>query len=217
MLLKRVLFTILFLLAGVYSSWAQNTVFFQGGEGTAADNWTYTAITNNSASFPPGPGAFGASLVRTGTKSIRLGGAQPSNCTTGTNCLTGTVGGDGCNVSLMNGKTLELAPVNVACLQSVQLKAYTSSHLGTCSGAGFDDGDYLYYEVQLNGGAWQTIDTLNGQNNNTWTFGMTSIGGLNLAPNPFVYNVPAGTTTFAFRIRGVMNRSDEFYYVDDVS
>jgi len=196
------------------SAAAQTVVAFQGGEGTAADNWSYVTIANNSTSFPPGPGAYGT-LVRSGTKSIRLAGAQPSNCTLGTNCATGTVGGEGC--SLMNGKTLEFNPVNVGCFENVQLKAYTSSHLGACNGAGFDNSDYLYYEVRLNGGAWQTIDTLQGDNNNTWIFTMTSIGGLNTAPNPFVYNVPAGTTSFAFRIRGVTNRSDEFFYVDDVS
>lgn len=194
---------------------AQTTIAFQGGEGTAADNWTFVPIANNSTSFPPGPGTYGT-FYRSGTKSIRLAGAQPSNCTIGTNCATGTVGGEGC--SPMNGKTLEFNPVNVSCFENVQLKAYTSSYLGSCSGAGFDNTDYLFYEIKLNGGVWQTIDTLQGDNNNTWTFSMSSIGGLNNpAPNPFVYNVPAGTTTFAFRIRGATNRSDEFYFVDDVS
>jgi hypothetical protein len=213
-MIKKLSIALVIFLTSYLGSMAQTVVAFQGGEGTAADNWSYLTIANNSTSFPPGPGAYGT-LVRTGTKSIRLAGAQPSNCTLGTNCATGTVGGEGC--SLMNGKTLEFNSVNIGCYENVQLKAYTSSHLGACNGAGFDNTDYLYYEVRLNGGSWQTIDTLQGDNNNTWIFSMTSIGGLNTAPNPFVYNVPAGTTSFAFRIRGVTNRSDEFFYVDDVS
>jgi hypothetical protein len=34
--------------------------------------------------------------------------------------------------------------------------------------------------------------------------------------NPFEYNVPECTNTIAFRVRLLINRSDEVLYVDDV-
>jgi hypothetical protein len=279
---KSICFAILFFLLS-WSSYSQITVAFQGGEGTASDNWDYLPISSagGPASLLPGPQG---TQIRTGTKSIRVGGGNYQlNCTAGKNCyvggstavvvgsisgttltvtsvisgslsvntplqgtgiapgtfisglgtgtgLTGTYtvnisqnassttitnySAEGCN---MHGKILEMNSVCINGLSGVQIKAYTSASGDPACGLGFDDPDYLFYEVNENNSGWVTIATLRGQNNNTWNYAMTTIGGLQTVPNPFVYNVTPGTASVAFRIRGVMNRSDEFFYVDDIS
>ncbi|MGR6087592.1 MAG: T9SS type A sorting domain-containing protein [Arcticibacter sp.] len=270
-----------------WSILAQVTIAFQGGEGTAADNWSFIPISSAGGPTSLLPGIQGLDQIRTGTKSIRVGGGNYQlNCTAGKNCffgnsatVTGSITGttltvtavisgtlavnaplqgagilpgtiitafgtgtgltgtytinntqtissttittptaEGCS---MHGKTLEMNPVCISGLSSVQIKAYHASSSSTVSGPacghGYDDSDYLYFEVNENNSGWVTIATLRGQNNNSWNYTMSSGGGLQLAPNPFVYNVTAGASTVAFRIRGVMDRSDEFFYVDDIS
>jgi hypothetical protein len=270
-----------------WSILAQVTIAFQGGEGTAADNWSFIPISSAGGPTSLLPGIQGLDQIRTGTKSIRVGGGNYQlNCTAGKNCffgnsatVTGSITGttltvtavisgtlavnaplqgagilpgtiitafgtgtgltgtytinntqtissttittptaEGCS---MHGKTLEMNPVCISGLSSVQIKAYHASSSSTVSGPacghGYDDSDYLYFEVNENNSGWVTIATLRGQNNNSWNYTMTSGGGLQVAPNPFVYNVTAGASTVAFRIRGVMDRSDEFFYVDDIS
>lgn len=266
---------------------AQFTVAFQGGEGTAADNWSFIPIPSAGGPTSLLPGIQGLDQIRTGTKSIRVGGGNYQlNCTAGKNCffgnsatVTGSISGttltvtavisgtlavnaplqcagiipgtiitafgtgtgltgtytinnsqtiasttittptaEGCS---MHGKTLEMNPVCISGLSNVQIKAYHASSSSTVSGPacghGYDDSDYLYFEVNENNAGWVTIATLRGQNNNSWNYTMSSGGGLQVAPNPFVYNVNASASTVAFRIRGVMDRSDEFFYVDDIS
>lgn len=266
-----------------WDSYAQFTIAFQGGEGSASDNWDYVPIPSagGPAALLPGPQG---TQVRTGAKSIRVGGGNYQlNCTAGKNCyvggstavVTGSISGttltvtavisgslsvntpiqgagitpgtiisglitgtgltgtytvsisqtvssttitnysaEGCN---MHGKILEMNPVCIGGLSGVQIKAYTSASGDPACGLGFDDPDYLHYEINENNTGWVTIATLRGQNNNTWNYVMTTIGGLQTVPNPFVYNVTPGVSSVAFRIRGVMNRSDEFFYVDDIS
>ena len=266
---------------------AQVTVAFQGGEGTAADNWNFIPIASAGGPTSLLPGIQGLDQIRTGTKSIRVGGGNYQlNCTTGKNCffgnsatVTGSISGNtltvtavisgtlavgaplscagivpgtiitafGTGIGLtgtytinnsqtiasttittptaegcsMHGKTLEMNSVCISGLSNVQIKAYHASSSSTVSGPacghGYDDSDYLYFEINENNSGWVTIATLRGQNNNSWNYTMSTGGGLQVAPNPFVYNVTSGASTVAFRIRGVMDRSDEFFYVDDIS
>jgi len=283
MMRKSIWLTIVFFLLS-WSAFTQDTIAFQGGEGTASNNWDFVPISSagGPASLLPGPQTF--SQIRTGTKSIRVGGGNYQlNCTSGKNCfvggatatvtgfITGTVltvtsvssgslsvnaplqgagiapgtyittlgtgtgltgtyninisqnvpsttitnySAEGCG---MHGKILEMNPVCITGLSGVQIKAFTSASGDPACGLGFDDPDYLHFEVNENNSGWVTIATLRGQNNNTWNYAMTTIGGLQTVPNPFVYNVTPGASSIAFRIRGVMNRSDEFFYVDDIS
>lgn len=187
---------------------AQTIVAFQGGEGTFADNWNYTAITNAGGALPPGNVT---TYPRTGSFSIRAGGGNTIGCSSGVNCIAGG-GAVGCP---MHGKTIQFNPVNVACLPDVQLSVYHRSHV-FCTGAGFDSGENLYFEVRLNGGSWVIADTVGGFSEYTWNYATSPAGSTFKTPNPFIYNVPAGTSTFEFRVRTNTNRGDEVYYIDDV-
>lgn len=186
--------------------YSQTTIAFQGGEGTAADNWNFAAITNAGGPIPPG---IVATLPRTGTRSIRACGGNTAGCGGGSNCISAG-GATGCP---MHGTTIQFDPINTTCLSNVVLTCYHRSHT-SCSGSGLDAGETVNFEVRLNGGAWTTISTLTGGSDFTWSYTTNPANGV---PNPFVYNVPGGTTSFEFRVRGVTNRSDEVFYIDDVS
>ncbi|MFM7080126.1 MAG: T9SS type A sorting domain-containing protein [Bacteroidota bacterium] len=281
MMRKSIWLTIGFFLLS-WSAYSQVTIAFQGGE--VSDNWDFVPISSagGPTALLPGPQTF--TQIRTGAKSIRVGGGNYQlNCLAGKSCnaggniatvigsisgntltvtsvangslsvnnpiqgagiapgtiISGLVTGTGLTgtytVSIsqtvssttittysavgcaMHGKTLEMNPVCITGLNGVQIKAFTSASGDPQCGLGFDDPDYLHFEINENNSGWVTIATLRGQNNNTWNYAMTTIGGLQQVPNPFVYNVTPGTSTVAFRIRGVMDRSDEFFYVDDIS
>jgi hypothetical protein len=190
---------------------AQTTIAFQGGEGTAADNWNFTAISSAS---PVGPNAPGITTVnpRTGTRSIRAGGGNNTG-TSGVNCISGG-NAVGCG---MHGNTIQFDPVNVQCLSGVVITAYHRSQgCGASLGSGFDTGESVFFEVSLNGGAWTAINTLTGSGDYNWDYTTNPAGAVSTAPNPISYNVPGGTSTVAFRARCNSNRSDEFFYLDDV-
>jgi len=208
---KSLLFNLFFVWCILTNTAAQNVVAFQGGEGTAADTWGYVPISNAGGPIQPG---IVSVYPLSGTKSIRAGGGNTTGCSGGVNCLYGG-GGTGCP---MHGKAIEFNPVNVACLSDVQLSCYHRSHI-LCGGggSGFDSGERVYFEVRLNGGSWVAVDTLGTINDYTWTYATNPAGNTTLTvPNPFVYNVPPGTNTIAFRVRATLNRSDEVFYVDDV-
>ncbi|MFM8950359.1 MAG: hypothetical protein ACKOKB_06215, partial [Bacteroidota bacterium] len=213
-MIKKLTLTLIVLFMPFWVVLAQNVIAVQGGDGLTSE-WPYVTIFNSGGLNPPGNVSGLSTFARSNGSCIRVGGGNPANCTTGTNCALGVAGGEGCSV--MHGKTLEFVPFNLSCFQNVVLTAYHRSALGACNGAGYDLDDKIFFEVSLNGGAWTKVDTLVGNNNNTWDFTMSTGGGTNTTPNPFVYAVPAGTTTFAFRMVGIMNRSDEHFYVDDVS
>jgi len=190
----------------------QITIAFQGGEGTPADNWSFAAITNAGGPTPPGAVTTNP---RTGSFSIRAGGGTNVGCSSGANCISGG-GAAGC---AMHGNAIEFSPVNVSCLSGVQVSCFHSSH-AFCSGDGFDSGERLIFEVSLNGGPWNIVAQVGGFGDYTWNYSTNPAGnpssGYPLVPNPFVYNVPAGTNLFAFRVRGNVNRSDEVFYIDEV-
>ena len=202
------LFTCVFILGIVTTTLGQTVVAFQGGEGTLADNWGYVAISNAGGPIPPGAVT---TYPRTGSYSIRAGGGNTVGCSGGANCIS--VGG--ATTCPMHGKTIQFNSVNVACLSDVQLSVYHRSH-NFCSGDGFDVGESIFFEIRLNGGAWTTVATIGGSADYTWLYTTNPAGSTSSVPNPFVYNVPAGTSTFEFRTRATLNRSDEVYYLDDV-
>lgn len=207
---RLILPTLVFLLT-LSAAKAQTTIAFQGGEGTAADNWNFAAISSAS---PVGPNAPGITTVnpRTGTRSIRAGGGNTTG-SSGVNCISGG-NAVGCG---MHGNTIQFDPINVQCLSGVVITAYHRSQgCAPSAGSGFDAGESVFFEVSLNGGAWTAINTLTGSGDYNWDYTTTPAGVGSTAPNPITYNVPAGTSTVAFRARGNSNRSDEFFYLDDV-
>ena len=209
--LHRLLYIMIFLL-GFLESPGQTTIVFQGGEGTPADNWGFAPITN--AGGPMQPGIVNV-FTNTGVRSLRAGGGSNTGCSGGVNCVNGG-GATGCP---MHGKAIEFNTVNVSCLSDVQLSFYHSSH-SFCSGNGYDSGERLYFEVNINGSGWIVVGQVGGFGDYTWTYATNPVGnissGIPQVPNPFVYNVPAGTNSFAFRVRNNTNRSDEVFYIDDV-
>ncbi len=206
--LKILILTGICLILLVESLFSQTVVAFQGAEGTFSDNWGYATVYNAGGSLPPGPVT---TFPRTGNYSIRAGGGNTVGCSSGINCITGG-GASGC---AGHGKTIQFNPVNVACLTDVQLSVYHRSHT-YCSGSGFDSGENLYFEVRINGGSWTVVGTVGGFGDYAWNYTTNPAGSSITATNPFVYNVPPGTTTFDFKVRTNSNRSDEVYYIDDV-
>ena len=189
---------------------AQTIVAFQGGEGTPADNWNFVPISNAGGPLPPG---IVTTFPRTGSRSIRAGGGTNSGCSGGANCI---VGGQATGCA-MHGRIVQFEPVNISCLPNVQISCYHRSH-SYCNGNGFDSNEHLYFEVRLNGGPlWLVVGTLSGFGDYVWNYSNSPAGVSNTVPNPFVYNVPAGTNTVEFRVRSNTNRSDEVYYIDDGS
>ncbi len=203
---------LLFVFLGVGKSTAQTVIAFQGGEGTASDNWTFQPITNAGGGVPPGIVAFNP---RTGTNALRAGGGNNLACASGTNCITG--GANSATGCAMHGNTIQFDPINVSCLNGVQLSAYHSSQPITCSGAGFDGSDNLNFEVRLDGGAWTNIQAMATIGDYNWNYATNPTGLPATVPNPWTYAVPPGTTTFEFRVRATVNRSDEVFYLDDVT
>jgi len=200
---------------------AQTVIAFQGFEGTPADNWVFTGpVQNNVAPIVSvGVANYGAGYAATGNASIRVGGGSTS-CGTGSgNCINGVASGASCNNN-PNGNAVEFAPVDISCYQNVQVSAAHRTHV-FCSGQGqgLDASDRLFFEVSLDGGAWLTIATIIGSNNCVWTYATASVscGGNPAVANPFVYGVPAGTQTLAFRVRVQRDRADEVFYLDNVS
>lgn len=188
---------------------AQTVIAFQGGEGTPADNWTFQSITNAGGPIPPG---IVPVLPRTGSFAIRAGGGNTAGCSSGANCMAGG-GATGCP---MHGNTIQFDAINTSCLSGLVLTVYHRSHT-FCSGNGFDATDNLNFEVRLNGGAWTTVQTMATTGDYAWNYGTNPAGIPATVPNPWVYNVPGGTNSFEFRVRATVNRSDEVFYLDDVS
>jgi hypothetical protein len=191
---------------------AQTVVAFQGGEGTPADNWGFLPILNVGGPIAPG---IVAVAPKTGTFAIRAGGGTNIGCTTGTNCITG--GANTASGCAMHGNTVQFNAINVACLAGVQLSVSHRSHPSACSGAGWDASDNLNFEVRLDGGAWTTVQTLSASGDYLWSYATNPAGIPATVPNPWLYTVPPGTNTFEFRVRATVNRSDEVFYLDDVT
>lgn len=197
---------------------AQILIAFQGFEGNPGDNWNYIPPTQNS-SFPQvvvGANFYGFGFAKSGSYSMRSGGGSTTCGVGSSNCLNGDSQGGSCTNN-PNGTTVEFSDIDVSCYSNVTIEASHRSHF-LCSGEGqgFDNSDYLFFEVRLNGGAWITIDTLQGASNHTWTYATNPAGSAMTVDNPWTYTLAPGIQTVAFRTRCVTNRSDEVYYIDDV-
>lgn len=216
-----VLFTANLLAVSVFSCFSQVTIAFQGFEGTSADNWGFTPPTQNTTLpiVQVGAANYGSGFAATGVNSMRAGGGSPACGTGGMNCFVGTSNGGTCTNN-SNGDVVAFSALNVQCYSNMQLSVAYRTHplCQSNSGEGLDSGDFLYFEVSLNGGAWTIVATVAGSNNCTWTYLTSTVQcGSNAAvANPFLYAVPAGTQTIAFRTRIQRNRTDEVYYIDDV-
>lgn len=198
----------------------QVVIAFQGFEENASDTWNYTPPTQNpnTPQVIVGAGNYGAGYANTGNGSMRFGGGS-TTCATGSgNCVAGTTNGGSCNNN-PNGNIVTFAPVDILCYNSVAISVAYRTHVFCSSqGEGLDAPDRLYFEVSLDGGAFMTVSTINGTNNCVWTYATSPVTCAGPAVvNPFVYNVPAGTNTVAFRVRLQMDRSDEVMYIDDVT
>jgi len=200
----------------------QVTIAYQGFEGNASDTWGFTPPTQNPA-LPQvlvGANNYGAGYAAVGNNSMRIGGGSTTCGNGGSNCLNGVSNGADCGNN-KNGLSLQLQAVDIPCYNNVKVSvAYRTHVLCSGEGQGFDAGEKIFFEVSLNGGAFIAASTVNGFINCNWNFTSTSVlcaGGPGPAvPNPFVYSVPIGTNTIAFRVRINVDRADEVLYLDDI-
>ncbi len=142
---------------------------------------------------------------RTGANALRIGRMGESNTVT-------------FNTVAVNG------------LAGLQLRFYHSVRGG--AGPGMDTGEGAVVQVQVNGGAWTTIDEVSGFGDYNWAW-TTAVGGnptsgcLRTMPNPMIQPLPPANT-FAFRIfstfggcpgatAGSYDRTDEGLFIDDIS
>lgn len=200
---------------------AQQTIAFQGFESSALDNWNFTPPSQNPnlPQVTVGPGNYGAGYSRTGNNSCRLGGGSTTCGTGSANCVNGSGSGGSCSNNL-NGQEVSFEPIDVSGFTDVNVSvAYRTHILCGNGGSGFDASDRVFFEVQLNGGAWNTVATILGGNDCVWTYTTNPVqcGGNPAVANPFVYQIPECTSTVAFRVRILINRTDEVFYIDDVA
>lgn len=215
------IFTFLCLFTGMFTGRAQTVIAFQGFEGAPADNWAFTPPSQNPTApmVTVGAGNYGPGYASTGNNSIRVGGGSTACGTGSANCINGSAGGGSCTNNF-NGAIVEFAPVNVQCYTGVTISAAHRTH-EQCGGQGqgLDGSDQLFFEVSLDGGTWASAASITGSLNCVWTYTTTGVScnGDPAVANPFVYNVPAGTQSVAFRVRVQRNRADEVFYLDDVT
>jgi hypothetical protein len=200
----------------------QQTIAFQGFESTAQDNWNFTPPFQNNAlpTVPVGPANYGPGYAKTGNFSCRIGGGSTTCSTGSSNCVNGSGSGGSCTNNL-NGQEVEFAEVNVSGFTNIRISAAYRTHVfcaAVAGGIGFDASDRIFFEVQIDGGPWTTVSTLNGSNDCLWSYATNPVqcGANTSVANPFEYDVPECTNTIAFRVRLLINRSDEVLYVDDV-
>ena len=200
----------------------QVTIAYQGFEGNASDTWGFTTPTQNPA-LPQvlvGANNYGAGYAAVGNNSMRIGGGS-TTCGDGSgNCLNGDNDGGNCNDN-KNGSILQFQPKDITCYKNVKVSvAYRTHDLcnsPTIQGQGFDAADSLFFEVSLNGAPFIVASSLKGANDCNWNYSNTSVVCVGPAvPNPFVYSVPIGTNTIAFRVRIKVDRSTEVLYLDDI-
>lgn len=216
--MKKCIVLLLFLISSTLKS--QVTIAFQGFEGTPADSWNFTPPTQNGAapSLLVGASNYGAAYAASGSRSMRIGGGSTA-CGTGSgNCIVGSTSGGSCTNNF-NGLSVDFAAINVDCYENVQISIKHRTHVFcTGQGQGLDANENLRFEASINGGPWTQVGNLAGAGNCVWLYTDNPVfcSGAPMA-NPFVYNVPAGTQTIAFRASININRTDEVMYFDDVT
>ena len=198
----------------------QVVIASQGFENSASDTWAFTPPFQNLSApqVVVGSGAYGALYAKTGSRSMRIGGGS-TTCGNGSgNCVaTGSPSTGGSCTANANGTTLTLAVVDIRCYTAVSISLFHRPHiLCTSQGQGFDTSDQIRFEASINGGPYFTTDVYSGNNNCIWDYTAGLVSCMTNIPNPYVYSVPAGTNTIAFRIGITVNRSDEVLYLDDI-
>ncbi len=211
----KISFCLLILLLSGYIK-AQTIIAFQGFEGSASDNWTYVSPTQATGNQQVlvGAGNYGLGYAHTGNNSCRAGGGS-TDCGTGSaNCLNNATSGGGCT-NLPNSTIVTFDTIDISCYTNVQIEVWHRSNT-VCVGAGFDASDNLKFEVSINGGAWTQVGLMSSANNHTWNYTDLTAGTNSIVANPYIYSVPLGTYSIAFRTNAIVNRTDEVYYIDDV-
>jgi hypothetical protein len=207
------------LLTSFSLSRGQTLIAYQGFEGLGSDTWNYISPTQN-ASTPQvlvGAANYGVGYAKVGNNSMRLGGGSTTCGTAGSpNCVNGQSTGGNCNDN-QNGRILQFQPVEISCYNNVRVSVAYRTHLPCSGGPGYDGEDKIFFEVSENGGPFSIAATINGFGDCVWNYSNTSVSCTGPAiQNPFVYTVPPGRNTLAFRVRLNVNRADEVLYVDDV-
>jgi hypothetical protein len=197
----------------------QVTIAYQGFEGNASDTWGFTPPFQN-LNLPQvlvGASNYGVGYAAVGNNSMRIGGGSTTCGNGSANCINNALDGANCGNN-KNGLSLELQAIDIPCYNNVNVSvAYRTHVLCSGEGQGLDSGDNIYFEVSLNGAAFVAVSTVNGFNNCNWIYTSASVGCAGPAvPNPFVYSVPIGTKTIAFRVRLRVDRADEVLYLDDI-
>lgn len=212
----------LFLMKIIFTSTSvsgQTVIAYQGFEGLGSDTWNYIPPIQN-ASTPQvliGAANYGVGYAKVGNNSMRFGGGSTTCGTAASpNCVNGQSTGGNCNDN-QNGRILQFQPVEISCYNNVRVSVAYRTHVVCSGGPGLDSGDQIFFEVSENGGPFSTAATINGFGDCVWNYSNTNISCTGPAiQNPFVYSVPPGRNTLAFRIRLNVNRADEVLYVDDV-
>ena len=197
----------------------QVTIAYQGFEGNASDTWGFTPPTQNPA-LPQvlvGANNYGAGYAAVGNNSMRIGGGSTTCGTAASpNCINSQSIGGNCNDN-QNGNVLQFQPKDISCYKNVKVSVAYRTHVVCSGGPGLDGNDQVFLEVSENGGPFFISSTINGFGDCNWNYTSTSVlCDLPAVPNPFVYSVPLGTNTIAFRVRLKVNRADEVLYLDDI-
>lgn len=181
---------------------AQVVIVQQGGE--IFDTWT---------SFG---GTITQETAKTGLHSIRIGRGNPSN-----------------NLSdpATDAISIELVPINTTGFTNISVRI---SHSVRCPGVGegMDTREGVVFNVSLDGGPWQIIDSVQGFSNHCygWTTTTGGVGGSWQATNPVQFSIPNGTNSVAVRIytakrtnppfttadSSQFDRGDEGVFLDDI-
>ncbi len=176
--------------------YAQVVVAFQGGEGSAADTWSYTGSGANNEAINE---ALSPLNKRTGSTSMVAGGL---NNTAGS-CFAG---GTGNSAPINNQFTFESIDLSAYVGQPKTLQFWYGNRLPNCNGPGWDNGENLIFQPVINGvvQAGQTLVAGGGD---------ISLG---VSSTSFTYAVPECALSFGFILQISLNRRDEVLFLDDV-
>lgn len=176
-------------------SHSQNVIFFQGGEGTAQDNWGYVSSGANPEAQAE---ALSAPNIVNGSNSLVVGGLCG-----GGSCFAGGTGNGTTTNNTFDFNTVDITPWQ-------GLPKTFSFHYGNrypvCNGTGWDSGENLYFQATIDGVPQPEILLVAGA------------GNLNVDIQTTIYTMtlPPCVNTFSFKLRIAMNRRDEFLFLDNV-
>ena len=186
----------------------EESIVFQGFEGSSTDTWNYSSTGGNGSESSTSAGTPG-SRIRTGSQSFQSPGSGTS--------------------------TLNFDPVDVAAYDGVSISVYNASISGT-SGNGIDPGDFLRIYVSETSSFSSTANIeIEGTSNARYDFNGT--GQLSVtAPANTSFKYPSGNTltgsdaktdltvnipdswnTVYMRVELVNNSNNEIWVLDDIT